>query len=207
VVWLHTFSLLVVTAFSFGPGKNLPTRSIGLVLIAALILLDLLRIRLRGKPLEAKLSSFFLLPMLALAGWSAADLSRHGWPSWAVLCGGMAVLVYTMICGRDFSFVGCFALSLLVSSISIFGITVSLNLPSEVASRALLLNLIYLCYSVYDLASLLARRRENEQLAAVVDLYRDFFNFLGYFWRCLNHWKKHKIWVLPNEHRDSKRSA
>jgi putative effector of murein hydrolase LrgA (UPF0299 family) len=195
VVWLHTFSLFVVAGLGFLPGRDFPGKYLGLALVVLLLLLDVLRIRLRGKALEAKLSSAFLVPIVILVAWCAADLYRQGWPIWAVLCGACAVSVYTIACGRDFSFVGCFAVSLVLSSLGIFGAVSALHLPSGTVSRALLINLVYLCYAVYDLASLLARRRENEQLAAVVDLYRDVFNFVGYFRRCLQHWKKHRIWV------------
>ena len=55
---------------------------------------------------------------------------------------------------------------------------------------------MFVIYWVYDLASLLARRRQGEELAAVVDLYRDVFNFFGYAVRMIKHWQKHKIWTV-----------
>jgi hypothetical protein len=116
-----------------------------------------------------------------------------------VLCGGGSVLIYALACGRDFSFVGCFFTSWIISTVGIFGIFTGLKLSSEVVTKAMIVNFVYLAYSTYDLASLLARRRKGEALAAVVDLYRDVFNFIGYFWRCLHHWKKHKIWAIPNK--------
>jgi hypothetical protein len=197
VVHLFTASLIVVAALSFLPALGLSSVSIAGALIALLLLLDFLRIRLRGKPLEARISACFLPLVLLVFGVAAADFSRHGWPVWGALLGGGAVWIYMIVCGIDFSFVGCYTLSLLVSSLGVAGVGFFFNLKSETIFHATLLNFVFLSYSVYDLASLLARRRETESLAAVVDLYRDLFNFVGYFWRCVHHWRKHNIWVVP----------
>ena len=61
-------------------------------------------------------------------------------------------------------------------------------------AQALSWNAIYLTFYVYDLASLLARRRIGEEWAAVVDLYRDVLNVFGWIVRVFAHWRKHKIW-------------
>jgi hypothetical protein len=98
-----------------------------------------------------------------------------------------------MLCGRDFSFVGGFTLSLIFSSVFIALVMVGEQMTSRQSTYALLWNAVGLFYLVYDLAALLSRRKSNESWASVVDLYRDVFNFIGYFPRVLIHWNRHRI--------------
>ena len=67
------------------------------------------------------------------------------------------------------------------------------GMSSQRSTQALLWNAVGLFYLVYDLASLLSRRKSDESWASVVDLYRDVFNFLGYFPRVMIHWNRHRI--------------
>ncbi len=164
-------------------------------LAACLTGLDLLRIALRGKPSEAKISTLCLPAVLILVGWGIHEVSQEGWPVIQGIFGGACVVAFTFVAGRDFSFVGCYFLSLIGSSAAVAGLSNYLNLDRSHAAMALGSNAVYVTYLVYDLASLLARRRRGEELAAVVDLYRDVFNLFGYAVRMVKHWHKHRIWT------------
>ena len=163
-------------------------------LAACLTGLDLLRIALRGKAAEAKISTLCLPTVLVLVAWGIREISQSGWPVFQPVIGVACVAVYTIVAGRDFSFVGCCLLSLIASSAGVAALAASFDRPH--AAFALGTNACYVIYLVYDMASLLARRRRGEELAAVVDLYRDVFNFFGYAVRMVKHWRKHRIWTV-----------
>lgn len=200
VTVLHATSLCLIAALALIPS---PPASIGLLFGGAaffLLLLDFTRVRLRGKPVEAKVSVGIavpiLLPWLARCVHALVSLDV---PVWAMLVGPAFALAYTLLCGRDYSFVGCGLLSLIGSSVLIAGLAVQTHMGHPAAAWALGLNTAYLLYFVYDLASLMSRRRRGEELAAVVDLYRDVFNLFGYVPRVVSHWHRHRIWqdVVP----------
>ena len=162
-------------------------------LLALLLLVSGIRTVMRGTDLEPKLTAFSLpLVILVFAAatrtWTAAQF-----PAWSILAGISCFGVYSAACGRDFSFVGGYTLSLIVSSVFIAFVMVEERMTSQRSAQALIWNAAGLFYLVYDLAALLSRRKTTEGWAAVADLYRDVFNFLGYFPRVLIHWNRHRI--------------
>ena len=79
------------------------------------------------------------------------------------------------------------------------------GMTSQRSAQALIWNSVGLFYMVYDLAALMSRRKTTEAWASVVDLYRDVFNFMGYFPRVLIHWNRHRIlndWSIDNPFRN-----
>ena len=197
VTWKYGLSVGLCGVLAAVPLSQLNGASILIALVVLLLTLDVLRIRMRGKTLEAKVSSFLLPGVIALVGFGSRFLIESGWPLWSIGFGMVAMLVYTVLCGRDFSFVGCFALSAPPSCIAAIAFSRFMRFSPILDQRIIGINLVFLCYVCYDLASILARRRKGETWAAVVDLYRDVFNFVGYFRRCLQHWRKHRIWLTP----------
>jgi len=196
VTLLHLLGLLGLAVLRFAPWvPNLPV-SVG-SLAGLLILLDIWRINQRAHESEAKISVVVLPLVLALGSWVAVSMSAMGWPVAAPLAGVVCAAIYTMLSGRDFSFVGCTFLSLILSSVVLAALCLRYKLDATHAAFALGSNALYLLYFEYDLASLLARRRIGEEWGAVVDLYRDVFNIFGYTIRCLRHWRKHRIWEIP----------
>ena len=197
VTALHAISVCAIAGVTLAPIKVLPVSLASAYVLLLLLTLCLLRIVFRGTKTEA-MSSLGLLPIvIVIFGMASASWLRAGFPVWAACIGLACGLTYTMLCGRDFSFVGQFSLSLIASSaiVSIGAIVLSLD-PMH-AAKALAWNACYLLFYVYDLASLLARRRRGEELAAVVDLYRDVLNVFGWVVRVIAHWRKHRIWTLP----------
>ena len=183
--------------FIVGIGLLIP-KQIGMVpatvgLLIALFLVSGIRSFLRGTELEPKLTAYSLPIVIigfaiATRAWTAAHL-----PAWSILAGIACFGIYAWVCGRDFSFVGGYTLSLIVSSVFIALVMVEEGMTSQRSAQALIWNASGLTYLVYDLAALLSRRKPAEALPAVVDLYRDVFNFMGYFPRVLIHWNRHRI--------------
>ena len=199
VTLLHAASLGLVTGLAWIP---FPKFGVGLALgglAVLLLLLDLTRVVLRGRPVEARASFQASGPMLVAVAIAARTLILAGIPVWAILVGPAFALAYTLLCGRDYSFVGCGLLSLIGSSVVLAALAVQSGIGHVASAWALGLNAAYLIYFVYDLASLMSRRRRGEELAAVVDLYRDVFNVFGYVPRVIRHWREHRIWqdVVP----------
>ncbi|HEY0866229.1 MAG TPA: hypothetical protein VGE01_02560 [Fimbriimonas sp.] len=192
---LHLLSVGVVAGLTFLPVPSVGWAVPSAILAGILIALDLVRIQKRREIVEASISAYALPLVLLAAGWWIRELSLAGAAVWAPLVGILAVNLYTVLCRNDYSFVGCWVLSLIGSTVAVAALIDSTMLGSTYAAWALGLNAAYLTYHVYDLASLMARRRKGETLAAVVDLYRDVFNIFGYIPRVLAHWRKHRIWA------------
>lgn len=169
----------------------------GPILSAVIVLLGMsvLRTLARGNKWEP-LASLAMMPLLlpALAA-SFVELGELGFPAWPLAAGLSCALIYTLLCGRDLSFIGMFSLAWLGSTAAIIGINVILKGSTMDAARFVVLNTGYLFYYVYDLGSLLSRRRLGEEGGAIVDLYRDVFNLFGYAIRSVRHWKRHSIWT------------
>ncbi len=165
--------------------------TVGLFIV--LILISGIRTLLRGTDLEPKLTSYTLPIVIVALAYATRSWTVNGFPAWSILAGISCFGIYSLVCGRDFSFVGGFTLSLIVSSVLIAFVMVKEGMPSQQSAQALLWNAGGLFYLVYDLAAMLSRRKSNECWAAVVDLYRDAFNFMGYFPRVLIHWNRHRI--------------
>ena len=173
--------------------KNFEVWPVSLALVIFLFLASGIRTVFRGTDLEPKLTSFtlpvaILLFALATRSWTAVHF-----PAWSILAGISCFGIYAAVCGRDFSFVGGYTLSLIVSSVFIACVMVEEGMTSQRSAQALAWNAIGLFYLVYDLAALLSRRKPSERWASVVDLYRDVFNFVGYFPRVMIHWNRHRI--------------
>lgn len=194
-----TFHLGTVLLTSLGawaihpPFRLLPT-SLGLLLY--LVLLCVVRIAYRGSRTEVAASSILLVPLLLLVAASGRLAFDSGIPVWAVLPGIGSAYVYALLCGRDFSFIGQMVLSWLASAVLVAIISIANGHEGALALEAQVINAAYLGYYVYDSASLLSRRRVDEALAAVVDLYRDVLNIFGYVPRVVQHWHKHRIWQI-----------
>ncbi|MEA2552386.1 MAG: hypothetical protein QOJ65_562 [Fimbriimonadaceae bacterium] len=193
---LHVLSLGLVGAVAASPLPILPLGPVALGLLVFLIALCYVRIWFRGRRTEVVLSVAMSPVLLVFVGIFVRELWLAGVPVWAPLVGVGCAVVYAMLIGRDFSFVAQYLLSLIFSSTIIAGISILMRHEGLYAIEALILNLGYLTYCVYDNASLLSRRRLGEELAAVVDLYRDVLNVFGYVPRVVQHWHKHRIWQL-----------
>ncbi|MBS1717102.1 MAG: Bax inhibitor-1 family protein [Armatimonadetes bacterium] len=197
VCGFHFASILLVAGASFLPGPNPPAIPALWACILYLLFLSLVRTLGRGRPQEHVLSGVLLLPFLIALGPCIRSWTALGFQVWPPVYAAGGALIYSRLCGRDFSFVGQFILSLIFSSFLVALISTAKGLPPSEAAEALAWNAGFLAFFEYDLASLLARRRPGEEIGAVVDLYRDIFNLFGYIERCLKHWQRHKIWTLP----------
>lgn len=197
VTLLHFAGVCVVSALTYAPLPQVGILPAAAMLAGMLLLLDGIRIRLRGSLREAVVSSAFLPLVLVLVALLARELRLEQWPVWPPLAGLGCAVAYTLLCGRDYSFVGCFLLAFIASGFIVAGLSGWSHWNTRQSAFALGSNGVILSYFVYDLASLQSRRRRNEVLASVVDLYRDVFNVFGYVPRVIGHWRKHRIWNLP----------
>ncbi len=192
---LHFLSLLLIGGISMLALPSLPILTVCIALGCVLLALSLVRIGTRATRNDL-LISCALLPLLIMVLAMLVRLLNHG----GMPVGGLAVgvgcsVLYALSCGRDFSFVGQYLMSLIASTVILAVAATALGFGAHEAAFLLGSNAIFLFYVVYDLASLLARRRIGEEAAAVVDLYRDVFNVFGYIVRVARHWKKHRIWL------------
>ncbi len=197
VAAFHGVSVCLVIAVALSPMPGVSLVAATTFLSMLLVILCLIRIAFRGVRADLMASLFLMPPLLLVCGVTVSSWSRQGFPVWSAGVGLLCALLYTFMCGRDFSFVGQFVLALIVSSALVSVFVILLNLDRSKAGHALAWNGCYLLYYVYDSASLLARRRVGEELASVVDLYRDVLNVFGWVVRVVAHWRKHRIWTPP----------
>ncbi len=186
-----TLVCVAVMAVTAAPLVDLATSTIALFI--CLLALTMLRRLLPGGTLDNVLSFLIMMPTL----WSLATMCRHaldaGHPIWIVGPGYLVANLYGALCGRDFSFVGQFAIAAMATCVFV----VSAGLSGFAAWPDAVLwgcaGLTFVLYYVYDLAALLSRRRLGEETAATADLYRDLLNFLTYSVRIVLHWRRFRF--------------
>lgn len=194
VAALHFLSVGLVAAGSFAPWPEWTVWWPAAGTLGMLIVLTLVRALARGRQREQLLSIALAPILLVFLAWLVRDLNALGWPMWAPAIGLGCAVAYALTCGRDLSFVAMVVIPTLVSSMLIVLAAYTGGLSAGLIGAALALNFAFVFYVVYDLASLLSRRRLREEAGAVVDLYRDILNFLGYGVRVVRHWRRHRIW-------------
>jgi hypothetical protein len=155
--------------------------------------LSILRTVLLNQVYEAKLAGG-LLPLLVVVSAVAAraSLGLH-FPVWSVLFGLTALGMYTLVCGRDYSFVGGYVLAMIFSNVAIAAYMVAIGAPTSQSTYAILWNSLGCLYFQYDLAAMMYRRLRGETWAAVTDLFRDMFNIIGWLPKVVRHWYRHRI--------------
>ena len=173
--------------------KNIEVIPVTVALLVVLFVVSGIRTFLRGTDLEPKLTNISLPLVIIIFALATRSWTAVHFPAWSILSGIACFGIYAAVCGKDFSFVGGYTLALIVSSVFIACVMVEEGMSSQRSGQALIWNAVGLFYLVYDLAALLSRRKPKESWASVVDLYRDIFNFVGYFPRVMIHWNRHRI--------------
>lgn len=196
-VTFHFLSAVGIVVVSLLPMPMVPLEVSGAVALALLLVLSMVRNLAKGYPADLKISVALAPIFWFFTGVALGSLGRSGLPVWAIGVGLPFSVAYTFLAGKDHSFMGHFALSLVASSIAIGAVVAIFNVPYPTSAWALAINAVYLSYFVYDLAAILTRRLPREEWGAVVDLYRDVLNVLTYSVRVYKHWKTHRIWSLP----------
>ncbi|MEQ1935041.1 MAG: hypothetical protein ABL962_14375 [Fimbriimonadaceae bacterium] len=194
-VGFHFLTIVAILAISYLP-LNLGIRDSIILTLASLVALSLVRGLVKGKHYEQVLSALFAPMLFYGLGQLIAGGSTRGWPQWTVIIGPAAAWIYSMLCGRDLSFVGMWVMSSLAKTLVSCGLALAGVFSWQIALEILLIGYAYLAFFVYDLACLLTRRRLGEEGGAVLDLYRDLLNCITYPIRIIQHWRKHRIWSL-----------
>ena len=146
--------------------------------------------------MEQRVSAVLLPFLLVSVGCLSSHLAQNGWAVWAIPFAVLSGSAYVALCGRDLSFVGMFFASV-AGSVALSAVVVwARGWEGFALYQAAAIAAGFAFYYVYDLAALLSRRRLREEWGAVVDLYRDLLNFIGYVPRVWTHWKKHRIWSI-----------
>jgi hypothetical protein len=160
---------------------------------ASLLALTLVRRLLHGRQPDNVLSALLMAPTVWSFGNVVRLLSDAGEPVWVVGAAYLASCAYGLFCGRDFSFVGQFIVTVYATLAALVAGVLLGHLTMAEAAVWGAVALVYAFYYVYDLAALLSRRRLGEEPAAVADLYRDLLNFLTYSVRVVLHWRRFRF--------------
>ena len=189
----HFISALAVAGVALFLEPTLDVQSAAVVFFGSLLLLTIGRRLLHGGWLDNAVSLLLLAPTV----WSLGALVRigldAGMPVWIPGVAYLYASVYGALCGRDFSFVGQFVITLGALTATVVS---ALALGIVDLGDAFLwsfIALVYAFYYIYDLAALLSRRRLGEEPAAVADLYRDMLNVLTYSVRVYLHWRRYRF--------------
>lgn len=183
-------------AFAIGVGLLIPVefpwQALAWIAAGALVALSATRLVAKGGKAERPLVWALLPVLLAALGGLVREASTAGFPAWTLGVASACALAYSILSGRDFSFVGQFWLSAAGCAGLLLGFAWFEGLAFTEAWSGLVLAWGYLGYLVYDAAALLSRRRPDELVEAVADLYRDALNFLTYSVRVWRHWRKYR---------------
>ena len=193
---LYRFStwVLVVTLLAWAIPREIARDSrLILVWVATIVAISLVRTIGRGKSWEVQTAPGQAVICIGTTALAARSATAFHVPAWSILAGIGCFVIYSMVCGRDFSFVGGYVLALISSSTIIAFVMVEEAMTSLQSWQAILWNAGALLYLVYDLASLMCRRKRNEVTAASVDLFRDILNPFGWIPRVVMHWYRHRI--------------
>lgn len=146
--------------------------------------------------LDAILSWLILPPFLICLGRMLAWGGESGAMLEVPLAGLIGWFSYAVLCGRDFSFIGQFGVSL-IAALGFAGWNVmQVGQPLSTTTFAFLGTGAMVFYLTYDLAMVTKRRRPDEVWPAVCDLYRDLLNGITYSGRVLQHWRKYPLGTL-----------
>lgn len=100
---------------------------------------------------------------------------------WSLLACWVGLVIYHLVCGRDFSFFGIFCLVFFAALLVTVTLTIVNKEVSFVEGLTLVLaEILFLFYWVYDMAMVLRRRTLKEPVQAALDHYRDLLNFVGF---------------------------
>lgn len=193
VVAGYLMTILVTAVVPLVLAEPLPLELAGVVVAVSLLFLSLVRKLAPHGRADILAIALCALPLLGGLGTLVHGLTAQGWPVWAL---GLAIAfagLYTFLCGRDFSFLGQYVLSLLATLFVTIPLCWWQNVPGSRIAWTCLASAVFLFYWVYDLAALLTRRRHGEEFQAVADLYRDVLNILTYAFRVIDHWRKFRF--------------
>ena len=189
----HAATVGVATAIGFFAHFTIDFRISSFALLVMLLIHCLAR-KLANSTYPEKLIQIVLLPFVLVAcGVVGSGPSQRDWPVWVFPVAVTGGTVYAMLAGRDFSFLGHFGASIG----SIFLILFAKPwLPAFVPGtypQAIIVGGIASFYVSYDLAMILRRRKANEAVSGICDLYGDVLNITTYAPRVIAHWKKFNI--------------
>ena len=189
----HYVSIFAILGAAAGLRVTLPgtTAAIGALLL--LLVLSMLRNFAGHSRLELAGNALLFAPLLLALGIVAKGMAEVGIPLWSIPIAATCSVGYVAVCGRDFSFLGQFTISLVATLVALVALALSGMVQFGEAAVGAVIAAAFLGYYVYDLAALLTRRRLGEELSAVVDLYRDVLNFLTYSFRVVQHWRNFRI--------------
>lgn len=194
VVIFHAFAWTGVAGLAHFESSNIDLWQSSLTLLSSLVALSLVRGLVKGRHWEMY-GSALLMPLVFFSLGSLGNhLFRTGISPFTLILGPLLATLYICFCGRDLSFFGMAILSSLGTGLVLWALDWSKALPLGTAGPIFIFSLIHLLYIVYDLAMITRRRRLDEALGAVIDLFRDCMNVVAYPLRVWSHWRKHRIW-------------
>ena len=115
VVAGYLMTILVTAVVPLVLAEPLPLELAGVVVAVSLLFLSLVRKLAPHGRADILAIALCALPLLGGLGTLVHGLTAQGWPVWAL---GLAIAfagLYTFLCGRDFSFLGQYVLSLLAT--------------------------------------------------------------------------------------------
>ncbi|HRI42806.1 MAG TPA: hypothetical protein PLL78_10235 [Fimbriimonadaceae bacterium] len=193
VAFGHYLTILAGTWVAGSLHAQLPAPTAAMVAGGLLLVLSMLRNFAGHSRLELVGNALLLAPLLIVLGLLARAGIDRGIPLWSIPIAATCAMGYVAVCGRDFAFLGQFAMSFLGTVAVLVALLLNGIVPLSAVASASGVAAAYLAYTVYDLAALLTRRRLGEELSAVVDLFRDVLNFLTYSFRVIQHWRQFRI--------------
>lgn len=188
----HYATVLIAAYIAYTQALEATAEAIFVSVVGGLMVLTIIRALTKGGAIDAVFSLMVMPFVIWGTGHLAAMLMDLNWPMWSVLVVATLSAIYTAVCGRDFSFMGQYVISLIAWMVAAIGLFLSGMIPQHEIWTGLLIASLWLGYITYDTSMLLWRRRLGEEVAAVADLYRDTLNFITYPIRVVFHWRRYR---------------
>lgn len=190
VIGIGAFVVLLIAVAAWVMPPFMGVERSALLYLGLLLVLTLVRRLIDGGVMDNLISAVILLALVPVSGQLTQNLIALGVPVWSLGICALQAALYSLLCGRDFSFFGLFALPLLMQ-LALYPVLASAGLiPASQILPALGIGAVGLFFITYDLAMILRRRRLGEELSAGADLFRDQLNFITYTFRIAAHWKR-----------------
>jgi len=192
VTWIHFWLCVVILLVGVYLPSPIPLKSAAWNAAGCWLLLSALR-NLHRSPLDRLFTPIAFVGFALMLAWTL-QLVNPTYDAFLVLGTPIAfAAAYTAFCGRDYSFMGNFMISGIATVLFLVGLFKLKGEAWPSLGIQIAVSLGVLFFYVYDLASLLQRRRLSEGFLAAVDIFRDVLNFLTYGFRVIEHWKKFRV--------------
>ncbi len=195
----HCFCMLASSAIAFSQPQTQLLPAVIIFALGSILLTFVRRIQTRITSTTTKATIFKITEVLCLVacvfGFGVIGYQLHEFDIsvLSLLPAVVGLLIYTIFCRNDFSYIGAFVICAIFCAILTIPMMMFNFQTKYQAWIGFLYAIAYLFYVVYDMSMIVKRRRLDETRSGILDFYRDTLNFITYAFRVHFHWKRYRF--------------